>query len=434
VGGCGRGGEVTRAELTRTDAARVVADLGTLAAISDPGPGVTRVAYTARDAEGREWFARRCETLGLRFEIDRYGNCFGWARGCDARPAVLLGSHLDSVRQAGAYDGVLGVLVAFEVARAALERDPDAPVAVVSYACEESSRFGIGAIGSRLLLGDLSEEALDAQVDLEGTTLRDVLDRAGLDANATSSFEVSRIACFVEVHIDQGSSLADGSDVGIVTAIAGCVRVKFGFGGEAAHSGAHSRARRRNALLGAARFIAAAEELWTELEARDEVATITVGWIENAPNAPNSVAGRTDLVVDLRAPDPGVLRSAHGELQCRARAIAAGAGLELTVDTLGYIEPVTMAPWLVDRLAREAGAQGIGHRLLPSLAGHDAEIVGTRIPTVMLFVANPNEVSHSPAEAMDEQSLAHTLALLDGALDDFIAGHAGTTIAAGGAG
>jgi hydantoinase/carbamoylase family amidase len=406
----------------RGDAARVQRDLDHLAAISDPGPGVTRVAYTARDGEGRAWFRRRCVALGLRFEVDRFGNCFGWARGCEERPAVLVGSHLDSVRHAGAYDGVLGVLVGFEVARAALARDPQAPVAVVSFACEESSRFGIGAIGSRLLLGDLSEEALDAQVDLDGATLRDVLAAAGLDAGARSSFDPARIACFVEVHIDQGSSLAGGSDVGIVTAIAGCVRVKLGFTGEAAHSGAHSRARRRNALLGAARLIAAAEELWTEVEARGEIATITVGWIANEPNAPNSVAGRTDLVVDLRAPDPEVLRAAHGELQRRARSIGADAGLSVTVDTLGCIEPVAMASTLVDRLEREAREQGIGHRLLPSLAGHDAEIVGSRIPTVMLFVANPNEVSHSPEEAMDEQSLAHALALLDGVLDDFIGG------------
>jgi hydantoinase/carbamoylase family amidase len=259
-------------------------------------------------------------------------------------------------------------------------------------------------------------------VDLEGNALNDVLAAAGLDAQAVSSFDAQRIACFVEVHIDQGSSLADGSDVGIVTAIAGCVRIKLGFTGEAAHSGAHSRARRRNALLGASRFVVSAEELWTELEGRGEIATITVGWLENLPNAPNSVSGQTNLVVDLRAPDPSVLRAAHSDLLRRAQAIGARARIEITVDTLGFIEPVAMAPALVDRLEREAREHGIGHRLLPSLAGHDAEIVGSRIPTVMLFVANPNEVSHSREEAMDEQSLAHALALLDGVLDDFIGG------------
>jgi hydantoinase/carbamoylase family amidase len=417
---------------SRSEAHRVIRDLEALAKISDPGPGVTRVAYTERDSEGRAWFASRCEELGLRFEVDRFGNCFGWAPGCEYRPAVLVGSHLDSVRHAGAYDGVLGVLVGFEVVRAALVRDPDAAVAVVSFACEESSRFGIGAIGSRLLFGDLGEEALDAQVDLEGAKLRDVLVRAGLSPKARSSFDAARLACFLEVHIDQGSALADGSDIGIVSAIAGCVRLKMTFTGEAAHSGAHTRARRRNALLGAGRFVAAAEELWSEIEARQEIATITIGWIENKPNAPNSVAGQTDLVVDLRAPDPGVLRSAQRELQRRARTIAGAAQLELTTDTLGSIEPVVMAPGLVERLERAARERGIGHRRLPSLAGHDAEIVGSRVPTAMLFVANPNEVSHSPEEAMDEQSLAHALAVLDDVLSQ--AGQTGATTAAGGAG
>jgi allantoate deiminase len=416
----------------RCEAARVVADLEVLAAISDPGPGVTRVAYTERDGEGRAWFARRCGELGLRFEVDAFGNCFGWAPGCDERPAVLVGSHLDSVRQAGAYDGVLGVLVGFEVARAALARDPGAAVAVVSYACEESSRFGIGAIGSRLLVGDLGEPALDAQRDLDGQTLREVLAGAGLNPASRSSFDPARLACFLEVHIDQGSALADGSDVGIVTAIAGCVRIRITFTGEAAHSGAHSRERRRNALLAASRFVVAAEELWTELETREAVVAITVGWLENQPNAPNSVAGRTDLVVDLRAPDPGVLRAAHSELIGRARAIGDATNVEMGADTLGFIEPVAMAPAMVDRLTREAQQAGIGHRVLPSLAGHDSEIVGALVPTAMLFVANPHEVSHSPEEAMDEQSLANTLALIDGVLDDFLAGGAGALTEAGG--
>jgi hydantoinase/carbamoylase family amidase len=435
-GRSGRGGALTGgigAPLSRhkpdvgSEPARVVRDLEEIAQISAPGPGVTRIAYSPDDVEVRAWFERRCSELGLRFEVDRFGNCFGWAPGCDTWRSVLLGSHLDSVPKAGRYDGVLGVVVAFEVARSLLARTPDAPVGVVSFACEESARFGIGAVGSRLLLGDLSEAALDTTRDLDGNVLRDVLATARLDSSARSSFDSDRIECFLEVHVDQGSTLADGSDVGIVTAIAGCVRIRVTWHGEAAHSGAHARSHRRNALLAAARFVVGAEDLWTDLETRDETATITVGWIDNEPNAPSSVAGTTSVVVDLRAPDAAVLAAAMAELERRAQAAADTSRCTVTTETLGLIQPVDMAQELVEHFGVAARAAGVGHRFLPSLAGHDAEILGARIPTVMLFVANPNAVSHSPEEAMDERSLAGALTLLDEVVPNVISTMTGAT-------
>ena len=131
---------------------RIVADLAELSAISDEGHGVTRVAYSEADRRARGWFQARCEALGLEFESDRYGNCFGWPDGRGIEPLVLIGSHLDSVPGGGAYDGALGVVVGFELARWALDTS-GVRVAVVSFACEESSRFGIGGVGSGLWSG-----------------------------------------------------------------------------------------------------------------------------------------------------------------------------------------------------------------------------------------------------------------------------------------
>lgn len=400
------------------DAARVLSDLDELAAISDPGPGVTRVAYTQRDAEGRAWFARRCDELGLRFEVDSHGNCFGWSPGCDERPAVLVGSHLDSVREAGSYDGVLGVVVGFEIARRALTRDPGAPVAVVSFACEESTRFGIGTVGSRLLFGDLDGGALEDLRDLDGTPLRDVLSGAGLDPAASSTFDPDGIAAFVEVHVDQGSGLGDTGTVGVVPAIAGCIRTRISWRGEASHSGAHARSQRRNALLGAARFIVAAEDLWSEIDARGESATVTIGWLENRPNAPNSVVGTTDVVVDLRSPDAAVLTATEEALERIARDVGAEGGLEVDVKALGRIEPVEMSAAVVGILRESARNAEVDHRLFPSMAGHDTEVLAHRIPSAMLFVANPAGVSHNPAEAISRESLAGALTMLDRALPE----------------
>lgn len=406
---------------------RVLDDLREVAAISDPGPGVTRVAYTKRDTEGWVWFAQRCQALGLRFEQDRHGNCFGWSDGCERSAAVLLGSHLDSVREAGSYDGVLGVLVGFELARRLLEDDPDAPVGVVSFACEEGTRFGIGAVGSRLLVGDLGEEALDELRDLDGMSLRDVLRQAGLASDATSSFHARPIAAFIEVHVDQGSSLGDTATVGIVPTIAGCTRTRIGWRGEVSHSGAHARSLRRNALLGAARFVVAAEELWARLEAEGQAAAVTIGWIENQPNAANSVSGATDVVVDLRATDPVVFGATQQALERLAREIGADAQLSVEIDLLGRVEPVEMDRKVLDALERAARAAAVEHRLVPSMAGHDAEVVAHWVPTAMLFVANPAAVSHSPAEAIREDSLAGALDILAHALPALLAGAAGIT-------
>ena len=402
---------------TRTaGTARVLDDIAAIAAISDPGIGVTRVAYSEPDARARAWFARRCEALGLTCEVDRYGNCFGWSPGAGERPAVLLGSHLDSVREAGRYDGVLGVVVGFEVARRALEQDPHAAVGVVSFACEESTRFGVPTLGSRLLLGHLGPESLDALRDLDGATLRAVLERAGLDPRASTSFDPDRIAAFVEVHVDQGTTLADSHDVGVVSAIAGTVRERFAWHGETAHSGAQRRGERRDALLGAARLIVAAEELWQRVEAAGETVTVTVGWLESRPNAPNAVSGRADVIVDLRSPAAAALAAMREELETAALRIAGASGLRVEHELLGRIEPVAMDDDTVFTLCAAATAAGIAHRVTPSMAGHDAEVLAHHVPTAMLFVANPAGVSHAPEEAVDEPSLDGAIALLEAAL------------------
>jgi hydantoinase/carbamoylase family amidase len=398
----------------------ILDDIAELATISAPGDGVTRLAYSDEDAAARLWFKNRCEKLGLRFDVDSLGTCFGWSQGSERQQAVLLGSHLDSVLHGGRYDGVLGVVVGFEVARRILSIDPSAALGVVSFACEEGSRFGVGAIGSRVCAEAVDIDSLERLNDLDGLPFREVLLQAGFDQLRDARLDPKRIGCFLEVHIDQGSALAATSDVGIVTAITGQIRTRISWKGQTAHSGAHSRSERRNSLLGAARFIAAAEELWEELEGAGQVATITVGRVDNWPNAANSVSGRTQVVVDLRTVDPEVLSKAQLEIQERARVAAQKTGLEVEIETLGRVEPVDMASEIVTLLQRTAEECGIRHRLLPSMAGHDAEVIAPVVPTAMLFVANPAAVSHSSEEAMSEESLASSLRLLDAAMPELL--------------
>jgi hydantoinase/carbamoylase family amidase len=402
------------------DTTAVLLDIDALARITPAPPTISRLAYTPSDDDARTWFADRCKALGLRFEADRHGNCFGWAPGCDNTPAVLVGSHLDSVVDAGRYDGALGVVAGFELARRALASDPAAAVAIVSFACEESSRFGIGSVGSRLLVHELPDETLDTLHDENGTSLREAIATARLDPTTRSSFEPDRVACFLELHIDQGSLLAETDAIGIVDSIAGQIRLRVAFTGEVSHSGAHTRTRRRNALLGAARFVAAADELWSRIDAEGRNATITIGHISNTPNAANSVSGHAEVIVDLRSPDPGLLTDTVQDLEDGARRVATALGLETDIELLGRFDPVRMDPTLLDTLCRAAANSGADHRIIASMAGHDAEIIARHVPTAMLFAGNPAAVSHSPLEAVNKRSLSAALTVLESAIAEIL--------------
>lgn len=392
-------------------ARRVLDALDQLATLSAPGPGVSRLAYGEHDVASRDWFAARCDELELTCEVDRFGNCFGFSPAAAQRPAVVFGSHLDSVPGGGAYDGALGVVAGFEVARRLLADEPSLPVGVVAFACEESTRFGIGAVGSRLLMGDLTDADLDRVRDLDGATLRSVLAAAGLAGNGDVGLAPERVAAYLELHVDQGTGVADsGAAVGIVPAIAGTIRTRIVWEGEASHSGAHARERRRDALLAAATFVTGADRLWSELEQAGEQITLTIGRLVVQPNSSNTVPGEVEAVVDLRAPDRDLLERTQASIE--ALAARADRGVAAQVERLGQINPVPMDPMLVAALTSTADELGVSHGVTPSMAGHDAGVIGARMPAAMLFASNPNGVSHSPEEAVDPASLADALDLM----------------------
>lgn len=392
-------------------AQRVLDALAQLAELSAPGPGVSRLAYGEHDVASRDWFAARCDELRLSCEIDRFGNCFGFSAAAAEKPAVVFGSHLDSVPGGGAFDGALGVVAGFEVAGRLLADDPSLPLGVVAFACEESTRFGLGAVGSRLLMGDLTEADLDRVRDLDGDTLRAVLAAAGLAGNGDVEFTRERVAAYLELHVDQGTGVADGgAAVGIVPAIAGVIRTRIVWSGEASHSGAHARERRRDALLAAATFVTGADRLWSEAEQAGEQITLTIGHLVVRPNSSNTVPGEVEAVVDLRAPGRELLERTQAAIE--ALAAREERGVTARIERLGQIDPVPMDPALVADLTAAAGELGLSTAVTPSMAGHDAGVLGARMPAAMLFASNPTGVSHNPDEAVDPASLAAALDLM----------------------
>lgn len=405
---------------TRDSVRAVVEDLAELAQISDGGPGVNRLAFTQPDMAARDWFHRRCDRIGLRFECDRIGNCFGWAPGSAERPAIMLGSHLDSVFEAGRYDGTLGVTVAFEVAARLLAGDPGFPVAVVSFACEESTRFGMGTVGSRYLLGELRDTDLDGVRDRDGGTLSSALSDVSLDGLPRIQVGDRFIGAFIEVHVDQGPWLTGlDASLGLVTVITGVHRERIRWVGEAAHSGAQSHARRKDAFLGAAEFALRADAAWTEIDAsRETSVAITVGQVNVLPNSPNTVPGEVRMIVDVRSGDADALAGAVGEVTDLARRTATEHGLELTTETVGHSLPLAMDGRLRSALAAAAARLDIAMPEIVSLSGHDAMVIGRSYPAAMMLVANPTGLSHSPDEAIDEAGLGRAVEVLVDALPE----------------
>ena len=334
------------------------------------------------------------QEAGLELSLDPAGNLFGRSVGASDAAEIWSGSHLDSVPQGGRFDGALGVVAALE----AVERlGPQArTLAVVAFRDEEGWRFGRGCFGSRALCGRLRASELET-LDEEGLSIAEAVRSLGFGPIPESGWLERPPAAFVELHVEQGPVLdALGSPLGIVTSIAGLARMRVAFSGHGGHAGTTPMARRRDALVAAARFVLAVKEA---AETREQ-AVATVGHLTVEPNAANVVPARVELLVDARAPDPGTLSLLVDEIE-------AAAG-DAHVQHLGRLQSVEMHPDL-RALLREA-AEGLGLLVppLPSGAGHDAGVLADAgVPSAMLFVrSGAGGVSHSPQEHSDDADIA----------------------------
>jgi N-carbamoyl-L-amino-acid hydrolase len=361
-----------------------------LAGLGD-GDGVTRLAWTPELAAAEAWFADQARAAGLRVERDPAGSL--WAMPDAEAPWWGTGSHLDSVRNGGRFDGPLGVAAGFAVA----ERLPG--VAVVAFADEEGARFNTPTFGSRALVGRLDVADVLARRDDDGMTLADAMrafgaDPAGLpDAPAW----LGRLRGFVELHIDQTRELAElGAPAGAVWSLAARMRLALTFEGRADHAGTTRRGERRDALAAAARLIVAADELAGD----DPDFLVTASRMLVEPNAFTTVPAAVRLWIDARTPDDGRLASWREALQARAQALADATGVRMRITVASRSEGVGFDGRVLSEM-----------RELPRLvcfAGHDAGILAPVKPAGMVFVRNPTGISHAPEEevGMDDAATA----------------------------
>lgn len=365
--------------------------------------GYRRYAWNDADMTLREWFVSSAEARGLDVHEDGNGNQFAWRGNGDN--ALMIGSHLDSVPDGGAYDGPLGVVSSF----AALDRlgdfEPSRPIVIANFADEEGARFGIACAGSQLLAGALDADKALALKDSNGLTLAEVLTSRGRDPRAVGADPelLAKIGTFVELHVEQGKSLIHSGDaVGVASAIWPHGRFRFDFCGEANHAGSTAMGDRRDPMIAYAVTVLAAQRLATEPGAR-----ATFGKLLVEPGATNAIPSRVTAWLDARAAGGQTLDKLVDDLVAASKEASDRTTVEMTTESRS--PAVDFDVPLRDELAVLLDAP-----MLPTGAGHDAGVLSRHIQTAMLFVRNPTGISHSPEEfAEDADCQAGVDALVD---------------------
>jgi N-carbamoyl-L-amino-acid hydrolase len=385
---------------------RLLADIEALAAVGDTGDGGNcRLALTDDDAGGRELVVGWMRDLGLDVRVDRIGNVVATRAGTDAGAApVMTGSHIDTVRTGGRYDGTLGVLAGLEVVRALDDAGHTTrrPLAVAFFTDEEGSRFAPDMLGSLVYAGGLDLESALATVGIDGAVLGDELERIGWAGPAPVPGVVPH--AFVELHIEQGPVLErSGEVIGAVTGVQGISWRELTLTGQSNHAGTTPMALRRDPGLVAAQVAAFVRALALDIGGP---MVGTVGRLQLHPDLVNVVAARATLTVDLRNTDDAALASAEARLTDEVAALAAAEKVEVAWRELARFAPVAFDPAVVDRVEAAAERRGLPCRRMPSGAGHDAQMLARVCPTGMVFVPSRDGVSHNPREFTSPEHLA----------------------------
>jgi allantoate deiminase len=367
-------------------------------------------------AQLSDWMAG----IGMRVRVDAAGNLRGLA---DASPAggsrLILGSHLDSVPHAGAFDGVLGVVMGIALVEQLHGTRRPYAIEVIGFSDEEGTRFGAPFIGSRALAGTVDAELLDRR-DGHGRSVADAIRDFGLDPALIDREAIGPGTLgYLEIHIEQGPVLdLMNAPLAVVTAIAGQSRCQLTFTGAANHAGTTPMSARRDALAGAAEWIVAVEH---EAKATPDLVA-TVGRLDVEPGAGNVIPGSCRVTLDVRHRDDRVRHAAHGTLLNVARAIAGRRRLDLAIEPRLDQAAVPMDHAMTSRLVRAVEQVGVGVHCMPSGAGHDAMVLAPLVPVGMLFVRSPSGVSHHPDETVRVHDVAAALDVAHAFLEDLARG------------
>jgi len=363
--------------------------------------GSNRPGFSKEELQAKQLVMKWMEEAGLTVVVDGAGNVFGRLAGKnDHKKAIISGSHVDSVPNGGHFDGVLGVVAALEVAEAWKETGyvPERPYEVVIFSDEEGARFNSGLLGSKAAVGAVSLDELLTFTDFQNVPFKEVLEKVGLDANefVRSARDYSNDELYIEVHIEQGKRLEKNNlPCGIVSGIAGPYWIECTITGAAGHAGNTPMNDRRDALVAASEFIQAIHHIPEQIS---DSAVATVGKLEVNPNGINIIPGEVQLTIDTR----DITRSNQEALGARIKEVGTEIrtkyGVDITFSDKAKVPPLEIRSEYIDELKEVFHELNIDPMLIPSGAGHDAMVIGEKIPSLMIFVQSKDGISHRPDE------------------------------------
>lgn len=383
---------------------RVLNDLYHLRSIGTYKTGVHRPTLSADDMIARKWLADQLHAIGYKTVIDGIANVYG--RAPSDGPIVLAGSHIESQNHAGWLDGALGVVYALEAARVAKESGISGGVDVIAFADEESHFSGASFLGSESFVGDVSEEVIDGSVCRSGRgRLRDLLADAGLAGRERVKIDTDRYKAFIEAHIEQGQTLeTENLKIGVVTSIVAIWQYRITFTGVQNHAGTTRMAIRRDAgkaLMGLWHRI---EQEFPDISGSHSV--WTVGNVSISPGQPSIIPGGAEIIVQFRDAEPTTLNRLKTKLYELVKEVDEGP-CTATIEVMGESKPAHMSKALQSTLIDAAKTHAPDKWLImPSGAGHDAQVISPLIPTAMMFVPSIGGISHHWTENTSDEDIA----------------------------
>jgi allantoate deiminase len=401
-------------------AVRIMQRCEALARHSELAGGLTRVFLSPENRAVNELVLGWMREAGMAARLDPMGNVAGRYEGeRPGLPCLVMGSHLDTVRNAGRYDGMLGVVTAIECVDSLNSGSQRLPFAieVIGFGDEEGVRFGTTLLGSRAVSNNFDFETLKAK-DAKGNTLERAMHEFGLDPKriAEAAKKKNEVLAYAELHIEQGPVLeAEGLPVGVVTAINGFTRLRATLTGFAGHAGTVPMNFRRDALAAAAECVLAVERIG---RAQPELVA-TVGKLDALPGAINVIPGDVTFTVDVRAPKDGLRESAIKEIVSEIEAVCHKRKIKCTIEKLQEQAVAACAGWLMQQMEGAVAAEGLPVRRLPSGAGHDGMAMQALCDICMLFVRCKGGISHNPAESITEEDAGAGARVLARFIDRF---------------
>ena len=371
-------------------------DLGSIGV--HPDGGLYRGVYDDGWVEAMALVQRWLDEAGLQTRFDAVGNLWGRVEGSEGGAAVITGSHLDTVRQGGKYDGALGVHMAIASVQALLETAgrPKRPLEVLVTCEEEGSRFSTSFWGARAIVGRIGPDEPDRALDPTGLTIGAAMRQRGLNPARIAEAERHDIAAFVEAHIEQGAILErEGYPLGVVSTITGQRWMRVTVTGVQNHAGTTPMDLRHDALAGAAAMI---ERVVGAAARMGRPAVATIGRIQAFPGGTNIIPGRCEFTIDTRHADPALRQQLIAQIESNLTGVAAERELQLQVDVIADHDPVPLSDVIRGEIVASIEQLGLRYLVMPSGAGHDSEILAPRFPTAMLFVPSRDGKSHTPEE------------------------------------